>query len=161
MASTKNTRQKRVKKIRWDNKQLPRNSDLISVDAVYAEHSQSSHSNFIGVDMLDSGRYRDHEITLRNLVKEKELTLGIYDPETLATSNLLALLLCRMLNHSEAFVLYKRVLTACILLGSNNLKYSSYDECKSTALNNLGCILMERNQIREATEHFDEASTLR
>lgn len=161
MARTKSVRKKRVVKIRWDKKELPGKSDLISADIVYAEHSQSCQFNLIGVDMLGSERHRDHEITLRNLVKEKELTLGIYDPETLATTNLLALLLCRMLNYSEAFVMYKKVLAACILLGSNNLNYSSYDECKSTALNNLGCILMKRNQIREATEHFDEALTIR
>ena len=159
MARTKSVQKKRVVKIRWDKKELPGKSDLISADIVYAEHSPSCH--LIGVDMHDSERHRDHEITLRNLVKEKELTLGIYDPETLATTNLLALLLCRMLNHSEAFVIYKKVLAACSLLGSHTLEYSSYDECKSTALNNLGCILMRRNQIKEATEHFDEALTIR
>ena len=159
MARTKATKKKRVIKKRWGIIELPENSNLPSTNIVPAEHSQSCH--FIGVEILESIQYREYEVTLRNLVKEKELKFGIYHHETLTALNLLALLLCRMLNHSEAFVIYKNVLAACDHLNSTSLKCNSYDECKIMALNNLGCIMVEMSQIKEAVEHFDEALAIK
>ena len=159
MMHTKATQKRRVIKKRWESIELPAKRDHASTGIVHAEHTQSCHFNFIGVEMLDSVQYKEYEITLRNLTKEKEFTLGIYNPETLATLNLLALLLCRMLNHTEACEMNKKVLAACNLVDSTNLESVLYDECKITALNNLGCIMMKRNQVKEAAEHFDEALT--
>lgn len=161
MTRTRATRKKRVIKKRWGITELPENSDLPSDNIVPAEHGQSCQLNFIGVEILDSIHYREYEVTLRNLIKEKELKFGIYHHETLKALNLLALLLCRMLNHSEAFVIYKNVLAACDHLNTTTLNCNFYDECKITALNNLGCIMVKRSQIKEAVEHFDEALAIK
>ena len=113
------------------------------------------------IDMLNESRYGEYETLLRNLAEDNEIEFGPNDPKTLHALNILAVILARKKKDAESESIYREVIKICTKVEEKEGENSVYNACKSTAQNNLGCLLISRKDIYESSRLFNEASTLR
>jgi tetratricopeptide (TPR) repeat protein len=136
----------------------------VDFDAVYSGSMSNCCANSVRgdveIDMLNESRYGEYEILLRNLSKANEAEFGLSDPKTLQTLNLLAVVVGRKRRFAESESIYRQTIQICKRVEKEQGDNAIYDTCKSTAENNLGCLLISNQNSDESFQLLNDARAL-
>jgi tetratricopeptide (TPR) repeat protein len=114
----------------------------------------------VQIDMLNDSRYGEYEILLRNLAEANEAEFGLSDPKTLKTLNLLAVVVGRKRRFAESESIYRQTIEICKRVEKEQGDNAIYDTCKSTAENNLGCLLISKQNSDDPFQLLIDARAL-